>query len=119
MNTQEALKFAKERLSRIGYLLETASGLPCRSFHEKQEEMLSCSVSALEDQAEREKGCLYCNHEMKFKINFDGQQAGIAYLHKCTDGWGLFLQIGGGPVYYIDVGVCPKCGRDLRKPVEK
>ena len=54
MNSQEALDFAKERLSRISYLLEK-SDTPCKSFYEKQEEMLMQAVLAMKEQAEKEK----------------------------------------------------------------
>lgn len=50
MNNQEALSFAKERLEKTSYNLETSNGLPCRTFYEKQEEMLMQAIPALEKQ---------------------------------------------------------------------
>jgi len=55
MNTQEALAFAKERLNKISYQLEMSNLLPCRSFYEKQQEMLTKAVPALQEQANRGK----------------------------------------------------------------
>ena len=67
-----------------------------------------------QDQAEREKGCEYCNSEKSFGIYCDGEKVGIAYLHKCSDGWGLFLQMDGGGSYYLDAANCPHCGKRLK-----
>lgn len=72
------------------------------------------AISALQEQAEREKWCEYCNNEKAFEINFGGEKAGIAYLHKCSDGWGLFLEMDNGSTYYTDVVNCPMCGRRLK-----
>jgi DNA-directed RNA polymerase subunit RPC12/RpoP len=72
------------------------------------------SLAALQEQAERDKGCEYCNNEKVFGINFGGEKAGIAYLHKCSDGWGLFLEMDNGSTYYTDVVNCPMCGRRLK-----
>ncbi|MFA5659132.1 MAG: hypothetical protein WC900_07595 [Oscillospiraceae bacterium] len=90
MNNQEALDFAKERLSRISYLLEKAD-TPCESFYEKQEEMLIQAVLAMEEQAERKRGCKMCNSDVP--MLFD-----------------TFTGMDGNPVNF-----CPNCGRDLRK----
>lgn len=70
-------------------------------------------IKALQEQAEREKGCEYCNNERAFEIHFSGEKAGIAYLHKCSDGWGLFLQMDDGDTYYTNVVNCPMCGKRL------
>lgn len=70
--------------------------------------------NALQEQAEREKGCGYCNNERAFEIYFSGEKAGIAYLHKCSDGWGLFLQMDDGDTYYTNVVNCPMCGKRLK-----
>lgn len=75
--------------------------------------------NALEDQAEREKGCKWCNSGKQFEIYCEGKKTDKAWLHKCSDGWGLFLEIDGIPTLYMNVNICPMCGRDLRKPVEK
>lgn len=50
MNEQEILDFAKERRKKISYNLEMTNGLPCRTFYEKQEEMLIKAIPALEKQ---------------------------------------------------------------------
>ena len=75
---------------------------------------LQAGIKALQEQTERENGCEYCNNEKAFEINFGGEKAGIAYLHKCSDGWGLFLEIDNGSTYYTDVVNCPMCGRRLK-----
>ncbi|QEY34632.1 hypothetical protein FL966_05950 [Caproiciproducens galactitolivorans] len=75
---------------------------------------LQAGIKALQKQAERDKGCEYCNNEKVFGINFGGEKAGIAYLHKCSDGWGLFLEMDNGSTYYTDVVNCPMCGRRLK-----
>lgn len=51
MDDNEALQFAEERLSRIGYQLEMQNHLPCRSFYEKQWEMLIVAVRAMRENA--------------------------------------------------------------------
>lgn len=55
MTTHEALDFAKERLSTISYHLECTDRLPCRSFYEKQEEMLIQAVIALQEKVRRDE----------------------------------------------------------------
>ena len=75
---------------------------------------LQAGIKALQEQAEREKGCGYCNNERAFEIYFSGEKAGIAYLHKCSDGWGLFLQMDDGDTYYTNVVNCPMCGKRLK-----
>jgi hypothetical protein len=60
MNNTEALQFAQERLNKISYQLEMTSKLPCRSFYEKQQDMLIQAISALREKQEREKGCSGC-----------------------------------------------------------
>lgn len=54
-------------------------------------------INALQEQAEREKGCDLCS------LTFDSADQLILELKK--DGYG-------------DCTICPRCGRDLRKPVE-
>lgn len=108
MNNQEALDFAKERLSRISYLLEK-SDTPCKSFYEKQEEMLIQAVLAMEEQADREKGCDFCKVYGEFvkEIYVDTEMTAYSKNEigcKCLC----------GPLKF-----CPMCGRDLRKPVSK
>ena len=61
MNTQQALDFAQERLDKISYHLEMTNKLPCRSFYEKQQDMLIQAVAALREKLKHEKGCEYCD----------------------------------------------------------
>ena len=60
MNISEALQFAQKRLDKVSYHLEMTERLPCRSFYEKQQEMLIQTVVALHEKVEREKGCKWC-----------------------------------------------------------
>ena len=78
------------------------------------EQVYRMGAAALQEQAERKKGCEYCNNEKDFEIYLVGEKVGIAYMHKCSDGWGLFLQMDRGDTYYIDIANCPKCGRRLK-----
>lgn len=71
---------------------------------------VNMAIVALQDQAEREKGCEYCNPEV-----MDGNPIFSRHI----DGY-----IGNGKFCSnVEVGIkahfCPMCGRDLRKPVEK
>ena len=54
MNKIEALAYAEERLDKISYHLEMTNQLPCRSFYEKQQDMLIKATQALRAQQERE-----------------------------------------------------------------
>lgn len=67
----------------------------------------------LEELQEREKGCEYCNDEKAFEIYRDGEKVGKAWLHKCSDGYSLFLEIDGNGIVYINTDSCPMCGRKL------
>ena len=53
MTNTEALKFAEEMKSKISYRLECAATVPARSYCEKQDEMLTCAISAMRDREKR------------------------------------------------------------------
>jgi len=55
MTTREALEYARERLDSISYHLECTNRLPCRSFYEKQCEMLVQAVVALQEKVRRDE----------------------------------------------------------------
>lgn len=98
MNNQEALAFAEERLDKISYQLETSNNLPCRSFYEKQQDMLIKAVLAMQEKQDREKGCLSCKGDEW-------------YFNR----W-CWIDEKGDPCHQ-EIKFCPICGRDLRKPV--
>jgi hypothetical protein len=98
VSIQEALKYAEIRLERISYNLEMTNKLPCRSFYEKQQEMLIQAVSALRENQEREKGCGWCKG-LTHGCLADGETLGALQRR---------AQIAAG--YY-----CPYCGRKLEE----
>jgi superfamily II helicase len=67
-------------------------------FPEANRKLQRTIKTALQEQAEREKGCDLCN------LTFDSADQLMLELKK--DGYG-------------DCTICPRCGRDLRKPVQK
>ncbi|HCA28354.1 MAG TPA: hypothetical protein DEP23_01615 [Ruminococcaceae bacterium] len=74
--------------------------------HDKAIQM---ATSALQEQSEREKGCEYCNPEaMCDNPIFAKHINGYWKSGKCCD-------TGDG----ARANFCPRCGRDLRKPVQK
>lgn len=73
-------------------------------------------VDALQEQAEREKGCEYCD--------FSSGDVG-ATINNCGDDLVLIRSEDGVSIATDDnhfkiakINFCPVCGRDLRKPVE-
>ena len=61
--------------------------------------------NALQDQAEREKGCEYCDPSTP---DYEWRQEWAIEGKSPTD-----------DVHLMQINFCPICGRDLRKPVEK
>lgn len=82
-----------------------------------QEELLNqkthfvTALKVLKQQQERDQGCKYCTREKDIQIKFEGEEAGRAWMHNSSDGYGLFLE--GEVITYIDVKYCPMCGRKL------
>lgn len=85
------------------------------AYRPSEVEAAKLAITALKQQQEREQGCEYCAREKVIQIKFEGDEAGRAWMHKCSDGYGLFLE--GEIITYIEVEYCPMCGRDLRKVV--
>jgi len=72
---------------------------------------IDLAITVLKQQQEREQGCDYCTRGKDIQIKFEGEEAGRAWIHNCSDGYGLFLE--GEVITYIDVKYCPMCGRKL------
>lgn len=76
----------------------------------KQCEFVASALEAMNDQAEREKGCEYCNGNTI--LGLDDANDGIQIERNDhtaiieSDTWEF-------PIHF-----CPMCGHDLRKPVE-
>jgi len=71
------------------------------------------AFEALEEKTERDQGCKYCTREKDIQIKFEGEEAGRAWMHNCSDGYGLFLE--GEVITYIDIKYCPMCGKKLQE----
>jgi hypothetical protein len=94
-------------LQAIDYL-ETQKRLFPKSFNVLSGHF-DIAISALKEQAEREKGCEYCN---------GNALKGVALTYF----WGIpkvALHSGEELTESEKFKFCPNCGRDLRKPVEK
>ena len=100
MNKIEALAYAEERLDKISYHLEMTNQLPCRSFYEKQQDMLIKATQALRAQQERENPKPLTLEELRemdeepvWCVWLDTQKSGMAYS-TCRRNWGYRLKIG-------------------------
>ena len=103
-----------ETMEKISEIQEAINELKTMYFpmhsHDKAIQM---AISALQEQAEREKGFEYCNdynpvQDCCFTKNGKGIEQVVCQKSESE----IFID-------QREVNFCPKCGRDLRKPVEK
>lgn len=97
-------------MSKIQEAIDWFSRRKDMGLSDKCQKAEDTALSALQDQAEREKGCEYCDPEI-----MDGNPIFSRHI----DGY-----IGNGKFCSnVEVGIkahfCPMCGRDLRKPVKQ
>jgi hypothetical protein len=95
MTIIEALNFSEKRLSSINYHLEMTNKLPCRSFYEKQQEMLILAVSALKKQ-------IPLRPIEEPKVWPDGQEYTVMLCPKCKESVSAFSE-----------RYCSSCGQKL------
>lgn len=123
---QEAIDFYKaqnENMERETWKVAEV----CPAYKKNQ-----AAISALQDQAEREKGCEYCTtieeqndygrtfYKTLYEDVGPTHLNGTACLCHDKDGWFIHYEDNEGEsMCDCKTDFCPNCGRDLRNPVEK